>query len=1084
MALIDSFELLMHGVQAIRRRVELLACPISGASGVRAQFYPHQLQNVQRILTSTRIHHLIADEVGMGKTIQALMIANALRLQKGKLRVRIVVPRSELQVQWIKEVNCRAHCTAELGISPVGDDWFDVIDESSMTKPSETLEPSSFDLLILDEPQSLKVDTLRFVAANSTEFPRVLLLTASPNLRDIRRLLELLQILEPERVERARREADSSELHDELDWSRSRIGDLDSDALQLVYSRYLEHCAIVESGRIDTSKYLEGASEAYKSFAEHRRVRVVCETQWMYRRILRSYRSDYPNHLPRREPRQIVIESTLEESERMRQAINYIGGFLRAHTDSKYRNVGTAVLQRTALGGQSLQAMIRQLRRGNSENDPVLIKIGELAKREIADSRLDCLVDWLVKFWSTDSTRKVVIAAEDNVTIDELQEELSWRIPLVGPRLHRTPLIIVKALDERLAVSNDEELSESRTLTNFAMAQLREFEDTRSQLLLAHHVFRQSYNLQAADALVFFCLPWRPEDVDQWIGRVDRLGRDFVDPERPSSRAKPIRIVTIHRFGDPTLQVQTVLDEFRVFESAIDPERRLLEQISERIEAKSLPIPVSSNRDVHKNPLDDDLERGDQGKVTAAPSGSHWSVEQAIELHNELAKSLKCGPTLRQTKCLGYVSSGSEEALARWIALLRQHKFVNITTFKGQRQAEGRRSRTYYTLGQSHDAKLKLDATQDQNHKFVPFFIARGNIQRPPRLTVNTSLGGSPAKEEPLQFLSFGSQLHSDLVNCFEDAGKKSGILCLTLFSLGKRHYPEGTDLTTGVYLVGAGFIDPSPLFLASNVNTKMLEGITATSGARRNYVRERAVANALAGIESDIRFVRSICGPTLELLAWKIGPDKKLEITSSEVAADLLGGNWSKQERPNVSRIDSFNVSSEFAEKFKSQLANKIANEARSRWAKNLDFFQERLEERKEMIRIDAESSLCVLRSASKETERLIDELAANPSIINEQRMQLNYVPQLKQLEEECLLVERSRDIRLGLLDDAFNHVSLPNAGYVELQCIAAIQMENDPVPIEEPKAESETLSDSEFVNESDGQEIESPEQIPNKPR
>ena len=32
---IDQFELLMHGVQAMRRHVERLACPIQGGSGVR-----------------------------------------------------------------------------------------------------------------------------------------------------------------------------------------------------------------------------------------------------------------------------------------------------------------------------------------------------------------------------------------------------------------------------------------------------------------------------------------------------------------------------------------------------------------------------------------------------------------------------------------------------------------------------------------------------------------------------------------------------------------------------------------------------------------------------------------------------------------------------------------------------------------------------------------------------------------------------------------------------------------------------------------------------------------------------------------
>lgn len=1093
MALIDSFELLMHGVQAMRRRVELLACPISGASGVRAQFYPHQLQNVQRILTSTRIHHLIADEVGMGKTIQALMIANALRLQKGKLRVRIVVPRSELQVQWIKEVNCRAHCTAELGTSPVGDDWFDVIDESSMTKPSETLDPSCFDLLILDEPQSLKVDTLRFVAANSADFSRLLLLTASPNLRDYRRLLELLQILEPERVERARRETDSSGQHEDVDWFTSRIGDLDDDILEQVYSNYLENCARISNKRIDTSITPEGASELYQGFAEHRRTRVVSDTRWMYRNVLRSYRLDYPNHLPRREPRQIVVEPTAEESERMRLAVSYAGQFLKTYSEPKYRSVASALLQRTALGGQSLQARVRQLRRGEAESEPRLIKINELTQREIADSRLDCLVDWLIQFWSTDPTRKVVIAAEDNITVEELKEELAWRIPVVGLRSGRVPLQIVTALDERPLANAEMDVGESQTLVNLATTQLREFEDSSSQLLLAHHVFRQSYNLQAADALVFFSLSWKPEDVDQWIGRVDRLGRDFVDPERPSSRAKPIRLVTIHRNDDPTLKVQAVLDEYRVFDSAIDPERKLLEQITERIESAALPLQNSPVRaELQRHGIDEDIEtrggdvaqEGHAGKVTAAPVGSHWIVEQALKLHDEVARSLDCGPVLRQTRYLGYVTSGSEKALSTWIALLRNHRLINITKFEGKKQMDGRRSRTYYTLGQSPFTVPMLDCTQDRDHKFVPFFIARGNIQRPPRREVNTALPGNKQNLELLQFLSFGSRLHKDIQDCFESSGKTDKLFCLSIFSLGKRHYPNGTDLKAGVYLAGAGFVDPTFPFLGFEVSSKLLDGLPGSSGSKREYVRERMVANTTAGIESDIRFVRSSCRASMEIHAWTLSVDKRWILTTPDMAIDLFGANWTKQERPNVSRFDAFTVTNDSAAKFRSKLAEKIVSEAKTRWAVDINHFRERLEERKEVIRIDTESALLVLRLAINETQVNIDELRSNPSAINEQRLQLNYQPQMRQLEEKCTLAERARDLRLRLLDLAFAFVCNPSVESVDIQCMAAFHLENDPVPIEEPKAESETPSDSEFVNESDGQEIESPEQIPNKPR
>ena len=1089
MPLIDQFELIMHGVQAMRRRTELLACPIAGASGVRAQFYPHQVQNVQRILLSNRIHHLIADEVGMGKTIQALMIANALRLQKGKLRVRVIVPHKELQAQWINEVQCRAHCTAELGDTPVGDDWFDVVEESSMAKPSETLAPSGFDLLILDEPQSLKVDTLRFVASNSADFPRLLLLTASPNLRDPRRLLELLQILEPERVAQARREVDGFSSHDDSEWFKSRIGDLDDETLELVYSKYHAGCATISNGRIDTSKSPDGVSDAYQSLAEHRRIRVLAETRWMYRNVLRSYRVDYPNHLPRREPRQIVIEPTAEESERMELAVSYVGQFLETYTEPKYRAVASALLQRTALGGSSLQARIRQLRKGESENEPQLIRIGELVAREIADSRLDCLVDWLTQFWTADPTRKVVIAAEDNVTIEDLREELEWRVPFVGPRSSRIPLQIVTALDERSSASGAVDGQGSQTLVNLATAQLRNFEDSNAQLLLAHHVFRQSYNLQTADALVFFALPWKPEDVDQWIGRVDRLGRDFVDPERPTTRAKPIRLVTIHRYGDPTLEVQAVLDDYRVFECAIDPERKLIEQISNRIEKRSLPLPKHKERQYLENSVASDatgLENGEEGntKVTAVPSGAHWTVDQAIQLHEAVARSMQCGPVLRQTKCLGYVSSRSEEAFARWIALLRQHKLVNITTFKGKNQAEGRKSRTYYTLGQSTGTVPMLDSTQDHNHKFLPFFIARANIQRPPRLTVNTALGKNEEKLEPLQFLSFGSTLHRDLQASFEQAGRTNRLFCITIFSLGKRHYPNGTGLNAGLYLAGAGFVDSAHTYLGIDIPSMILNGLPDASGTRRESIREKAIANAVAAIESDIRFVRLHCRASMEVYAWAKSSDGHWEPSSAEMAIDLFGAHWSKQERPHVETLASIRVTEKASTQVREKLAARIANDARTRWSTSGQHFQETLEERKEVIRIDAASSLNVLKAGMLECQAIIDDLKSNLTTVNEQRLQLNYQPQLRQLEEECVLIERTRDIRLQLLQQAYSHVCDPKHDSVEIQCMAAIMLENDPVPLLEiePKGHSEDIGEDRI--EADSISRSTIEQLPNKPR
>ena len=1090
---IEDLELLMHGVQALRRRVEQLSCPISGASGIRAQFYPHQVQNVQRILSSVRIHHLIADEVGMGKTIQALMVANALRLQIGKLRVRIVVPRAELQSQWIEEIAWRAQCTAELGDDMVGEDWFDVVDDSAMVKPSETLSPDAFDLLILDEPQSLKQDTLRFVAANSADFPRLLLLTASPNLRDMRKFLELLQILEPERIERARREADGDANHEDLDWSRSRIGDLSDAALRLVQKQFEARSASVTNGTLDTTVVPEGVSEQYPSFAEFRRVRVLADTRWRYRNVLRSYRTDFPDHLPRRQPKRMIVEPTNAERDRMRAALSYIGGFLEKYNEPQYLQVASSLLQRASLGGQSLQDRLTRLRRGEAEHEPRLMKMSELSKRENADSRLDCLVDWLVRFWQEDATRKVVLAAEDNVTVEELAEELSWRLPRVGPRERRVKLKTVIATDDRRVLDDEVGGLDSQTLRNLAGSKLRKFEETDAQLLIAHHAYRQSYNLQVADALVFYALPWKPEDVDQWIGRVDRLGREFVDPERPNSRPKPIRIVTLHRQGDPTIGVQEVLDEYRIFETAIDPERRLLEEISTCIDTKTLPKAISIHPgagqlrfefDSEDDEIEDVPRRLRKEKETAVPVGSRWTVENAIRLHSQVASRKDLGPILRQNRSLGYVTSSSEEALSRWVNMLRNQNWINIATFRGEKQADGRRSRTFYTLGQSITARPKLDSVQDKKHPFPPFFIARGNIQRPPRIKVETGRDhdGNP-RYETLQFLSFGSPLHQDLVKTFERAGKNSEPLGMTVYALGIRHYPKGTELARGSYLCGVGFVDSGAEYDQTDIAEVLSLDLPEKAGTRREFMRGRVLANLEAGLESDERFVRLQRPPFLASLAWRLEQDNRMEPCDEQIAADLFGADWHKKERPNIQNKP---LPADYIRQLPSFCIGQIAQRTKSTWAIGLDAAIEAFEERCEVIRIESEDRLLTLRAAVQEIGREVIKREENVSEANQQAIAAIYRPRLLQFQEELELTERSRDIRLQLLARSLDHLRNPVQAKVVLQCTAVIEMEDDPVPLPEESDEDAEASPtaSEFATVSPLQQESTTTDKPHKPR
>ena len=72
---------------------------------------PHQLQALSRVLAGERVRYLLADEVGLGKTIEAGLVLRELKLRGLVQRVLIVTPKG-LSEQWIAEM--RTHFGEEV----------------------------------------------------------------------------------------------------------------------------------------------------------------------------------------------------------------------------------------------------------------------------------------------------------------------------------------------------------------------------------------------------------------------------------------------------------------------------------------------------------------------------------------------------------------------------------------------------------------------------------------------------------------------------------------------------------------------------------------------------------------------------------------------------------------------------------------------------------------------------------------------------------------------------------------------------------------------------------------------------------
>ena len=215
-------------IQAIRRSYEEIRTPITAALGVGASLYTHQIANVLRVLTDVRVRHLLADEVGLGKTVQALMILNALRRQRRTLRVLVIVP-DQLVPQWRDEFLSRAHTAPSDVDIPLSEKeqfvrlaWEAQLRQTDQNGNSHfslsDIDPQQFQVLIVDELHRLRADVQDKIVRVAGAFDHVLILTATPSFQQPERHAQLFSLLEPERTARARRVIEQTAKGTEESW--------------------------------------------------------------------------------------------------------------------------------------------------------------------------------------------------------------------------------------------------------------------------------------------------------------------------------------------------------------------------------------------------------------------------------------------------------------------------------------------------------------------------------------------------------------------------------------------------------------------------------------------------------------------------------------------------------------------------------------------------------------------------------------------------------------------------------------------------------------------------------------------------
>ena len=343
---VDDYRMfdMRHNALVIRHR--MLSSPARGFAGGRIRLFDHQLSIARDVCERHRVRVLLADEVGLGKTIEALLILHRLLLT-GRVETALILVPPALVHQWLAEAYLRFNLVlrvmgeggaidveredlpqqvldAQLFVCPLG------------AKLDESFDQIEWDIAIVDEAHHLQPGSANFdlVAGIAARTEHVVFLSATPDRDGERAHFARLALLDAARFhDFAAYESESAhyralaavadrlasgEALDEADRGLlvDRLGDFDQAAVPVLLQRLLDLHGI---GRV-----------------MFRNVRA--RIPGFPRRVFHSV--DLKGGKPERWRREFLADIGRDESLRMTGAdkdprTHWLADFLAAHPDDK-----------------------------------------------------------------------------------------------------------------------------------------------------------------------------------------------------------------------------------------------------------------------------------------------------------------------------------------------------------------------------------------------------------------------------------------------------------------------------------------------------------------------------------------------------------------------------------------------------------------------------------------------------------------------------------------------------------------------------------------------------------------------------
>lgn len=477
---------------------------------------PHQLHVLERALETRNIRYILADEVGLGKTIEAGMIIKELKARGLITRILVVCPTG-LVSQWSVEMQEKFHEKFQVilpsdfdtirrltdnddvygqfdqvispmdSIKPVKKHagWSDKRVEKYNQERIEAIINSGWDLIIIDEAHrvagsSSYVARYKLGYLLSQASPYLLLLTATPHNGKTEPFLRLVRLLDEQAFPNYKSIV-KEQVAPYLIRSEKREA-IDNNGNLLFKKRYTHLVELHWDERHSLQRQLYELVSSYVSKiydkARWNRKKNMCLIFLMIimQRMVTSSTAAVRQSMEHR------LRVLLEEETR-------VNTMSESDWDERDIEDGDA----DAMEAMSLD------RSAEIEKLKMIISVAKQAEFQHHDVKVDALFDTIDELQSEDPAQKIILFTEfvgTQVYLKKLLESRGYSVSVLNGSMD---------IEER-----------NNALNEFKMS---------TGIFISTDAGGEGLNLQFANIIINYDLPWNPMKIEQRCGRADRIGQ-------------------------------------------------------------------------------------------------------------------------------------------------------------------------------------------------------------------------------------------------------------------------------------------------------------------------------------------------------------------------------------------------------------------------------------------------------------------------------------------------------------------------------------------------------------------------------